>query len=75
MRNLIGGLIMLSGYLTVIALSLYLLITGIIYLVQEGSTLSAGQIAWEVICIIFRDIISIIVGIIIIGVGMAIMKK
>ena len=75
MKNLIGGLICLSGYLVALALSLYLLVTGIIYLVQEGSTLTSVEIAWEVIKIVFRDILSIGVGIVIIVIGMAIMKK
>ena len=75
MRNLIGGLIMFAGYLTVIGLSLYLLITGLIYLFQHGPDLTGGEIVWEVIKILLRDVVAVIVGLIIIVIGAAIMGK
>ena len=63
---IVGILVVIAGFMTMIGLSLYLLISGIIFLIQNGSTLSAGDIAWEVVVILFRDVLSVICGIIII---------
>jgi uncharacterized membrane protein YozB (DUF420 family) len=75
LRNLIGGSLIITGFFTMIGLSLYLLITGVIYLIQKGSTLSASDIAWEVVTILFRDVVSVVCGLLIILIGLMFIKR
>ena len=55
--------LMLAGVVCMIVMPIYLLFTGIVYLLHEGSTLSSSEILWELLVILFRNVISIIVGI------------
>jgi hypothetical protein len=75
LRKLIGVSLMISGFFTMIGLSIYLLVTGVVHLIKNGATMSVGEISWEVISILFRDVVAFVCGFLLMLIGLVLIGK
>jgi hypothetical protein len=71
MRLLIGGILIILGILIFLIGDVYLLITSIMDIINNGTT----NLLWDVIKIIFREFIAGVFGFIFVFVGIMITGK
>jgi len=69
MKDLIGRVFTIIGFVVMVFLPLIILITGLISLFKHGSDMSSSEILLELIIIGLKDGISILLGVIIILTG------
>ena len=70
MKTLVGGLFVIIGILVIIFGDIFLLISSIMDLIENGTT----NLIWDIIKILFREIIAGAVGILFIGIGYIFVK-
>ena len=74
MRNILGILFIVLGFTILIFGGVSVLIYCIYNLVMNFETMTRGEIFWEIVLIILRDVGTIIVGLLTLGLGYLIKK-